>query len=135
MPKLVQLNLEAIQNNIYCHQYYTTFDRPDNYQSQWILKYWYFSCPPGLQPNQVVNISCVCQNGRCLYSHNTATGSRFALTSDFESTIDFSCTDMYNYNYYEDDTLDKCMNLPDVQDGDWICSGNGTCALTYVFVI
>lgn len=87
-------------------------------------------CPPGLQPNQVVNISCVCQNGRCLYSHNTATGSRFALTSDFESTIDFSCTDMYNYNYYEDDTLDKCMNLPDVQDGDWICSGNGTCALT-----
>ena len=89
-----------------------------------------FSCPPGLQPNQVVDIDCECQNDHCMYNHRSQTGSTFGITSTFETSIDFRCSEIFDF--YEDDILDKCINLPKVKNGEWICGENGTCALTYV---
>jgi hypothetical protein len=65
-----------------------------------------------------------------MYGYISKSETRFGLTSSFESSIDFKCTDMYDFNMYEDDTLDKCLNLPDIPNGEWICADNGTCSLT-----
>jgi hypothetical protein len=83
-------------------------------------------CPSGLQPNQVVDIQCHCQQGHCLYGLSRFE-TRFGITSDFERKLDFRCLD--NYELYEDSMLDKCLNLPHVANGEWLCSDNGTCSL------
>ena len=89
----------------------------------------FFSCPSGLQPNQVVDIECHCQAGHCAFGLSRFE-TRFGITSDFERKLDFRCLD--NYELYEDSMLDKCLNLPHVTNGEWLCSDNGTCSLAYV---
>jgi hypothetical protein len=88
-------------------------------------------CPPGLQPNQVVDINCYCQDDYCMYNHKGRNGSTFGLTSSFETSIGFGCEE--TFDILEDDILNKCVNLPNVKHGEWICGKNGTCALTYVY--
>ena len=90
-----------------------------------------FSCPPGLEQNINVKIDCICENNSCLYGLATSKGHKFGLTSSFETEIGFQCNDVYNF--YEESVFDKCLNLPDVDGGEWVCNGNGTCSLRYVY--
>lgn len=95
------------------------------------------TCPAGMNADKSVGIECFCKNDICMYNHNSASGVRFAITSDFSAAVNFTCSlyeeDSYDgEDYFEDPyqkpTQNNCFNLPQLENGIWNCH-NGTCSL------
>lgn len=84
-------------------------------------------CEAGLEPNKNVEIICQCENGECLYSYQ----SRFGRLDHIEELENFECQESVPFS--EDESLERCSNLPQIQNGKWICKSNGTCALQCLF--